>query len=223
MRQLLARQRKLAWIVLLGTVILAVSAVVAGPWPLLVWGGAVVVAVATDVVKGSLQRHVEAVLGPASASPLTLTVRMEVGPYARFTDESGTALVPVSGHSVDITVETSSPQAVILRRLVPVVDTRSPADHTALLPHLGAMPVRRMRLWLDHTPPRLCVEEGPGFPFKVTAQDPEIFSVIALVDEGCVSWHLDLEWSRDGTDGTHRIDLDGSPFRTVSAERMGTT
>jgi hypothetical protein len=59
---------------------------------------------------------------------------------------------------------------------------------------------------------------GPGFPYKVSADDPEIFSVTAHVTAGYARWYLDLSWSCNGREGTHRIDIDGEPIRTVGLE-----
>lgn len=214
---------RLVAVAVLGTAALVVTAVLAGPWALAVWAGGIVVAVGTDVVKGALQRRVEGVLTPAPDSPLTVTVRLDVGNYVHVADDAGTRLVPLSGHSVDITVETSGAQAVILRRLVPVVVSHTPIPDARRVPHLGGLPVRRMHVWLSERPPRLSVDGETGFPYKVTAGDPEVFSLIAHVTEGCTRWHLDLVWSCNGRDGVHRVDIDGQPFQTAGGEGLGET
>jgi hypothetical protein len=200
-------------VVLLAVVALGVAALVAGPWAVAVWGGGVAVAIGAEVVKNVFTRRVETVL--TTGSPLTVTVRLDTGNYVRIPGEIGSQVVPRSGHAVDITVETSSPQAVILRRMEPVVVSREPVLEARPIIHRGMMPVRRYQVWLSEDPPRLVAEGADEFPYKVTADDPEMFAVTAHVTNEHVRWRLELHWTRSGREGVVPIDIDGEPFVTV--------
>ena len=186
------------------------------------WSNIVFGAVAAAAVVASLLvwlwRQGASAHGTATGAPLTATARIDAGQYVRLPDEIGHRMVPRSGHAIDITVETRGAQAVILRRLEPLVVSRQPLPDARPVPHLGALPVRRFQLWLSEDPPRL-VDDGPvGFPLKVSSGDPEILSVVAHVTGELVRWRLDLHWTQDGRDGVTPIDLDGVPFETAGLD-----
>jgi transcriptional regulator with XRE-family HTH domain len=52
------------------------------------------------------------------------------------------------------------------------------------------------------------------FPFRVSAQDPEVLLVTATTEAYDAGWYLELDWSSQGRTGTVRIDDHGRPFRT---------
>ncbi|MGW3121565.1 helix-turn-helix domain-containing protein [Streptomyces sp. NPDC001107] len=52
------------------------------------------------------------------------------------------------------------------------------------------------------------------FPYRVSAQDPEVLLVTATTEAYDCGWYLELDWSSQGRTGTVRIDDHGRPFRT---------
>ncbi|MDH6213519.1 hypothetical protein M2283_000798 [Streptomyces pseudovenezuelae] len=56
------------------------------------------------------------------------------------------------------------------------------------------------------------------FPYKVSAQDPEVLLVTATTQTCDCNWYLELDWSSQGRTGTVRIDDHGQPFRTSSTK-----
>ncbi|MFI7405238.1 helix-turn-helix domain-containing protein [Streptomyces sp. NPDC049541] len=58
------------------------------------------------------------------------------------------------------------------------------------------------------------------FPYRVSAQDPEVLLVTATTETYDCSWYLELDWSSQGRTGTVRIDDHGRPFRTSSIKDL---
>lgn len=58
------------------------------------------------------------------------------------------------------------------------------------------------------------------FPYRVSAQDPEVLLVTATTQTYDCSWYLELDWSSQGRTGTARIDDHGRPFRTTSIKGL---
>ncbi|MFF4490594.1 helix-turn-helix domain-containing protein [Streptomyces sp. NPDC001544] len=58
------------------------------------------------------------------------------------------------------------------------------------------------------------------FPYRVSAQDPEVLLVDATTQTYDARWYLELDWSSQGRTGTVRIDDHGRPFHTTSIEGM---
>lgn len=54
------------------------------------------------------------------------------------------------------------------------------------------------------------------FPYKVSADDPQVLNVDAYTVGRDVSWYLELSWSNGGQQKTSVIDDHGRPFRTVA-------
>lgn len=196
----------------------------ADQWSSTIFGGTAAAAVVVSALAWLWRRSAaEPATGPVAddpvrtvqGPPLTVSARLDVGNYLRIREDVGSLIVPRSGHAVDITVETSGSQAVILRRMEPVVLSRHPLPEARPVHHLGQLPVRRFHLWLSEDPPRLLAEGPSGFPFKVTADDPEVFALIAHASGELVRWRLDLHWTCDGRHGVAPIDLDGEPFSTA--------
>jgi hypothetical protein len=52
------------------------------------------------------------------------------------------------------------------------------------------------------------------FPYRVSAEDPEVLLVTATTETYDCKWYLELDWSSQGRTGTVRIDDHGRPFRT---------
>ncbi|MEU0372846.1 helix-turn-helix domain-containing protein [Streptomyces sp. NPDC006283] len=59
-----------------------------------------------------------------------------------------------------------------------------------------------------------------SFPYRISANDPEMLLVTGRTVACDCDWYLQLRWSSGGRSGTVRIDDDGRPFRT-SAVRDG--
>ena len=58
------------------------------------------------------------------------------------------------------------------------------------------------------------------FPYRVSAQDPEVLLVTATTETYDCRWYLELDWSSQGRTGTVRIDDHGRPFRTSSIKGL---
>ncbi|MFJ9906378.1 helix-turn-helix domain-containing protein [Streptomyces sp. NPDC101152] len=58
------------------------------------------------------------------------------------------------------------------------------------------------------------------FPFRVSAQDPQVLLVTATTEAYDAGWYLELDWSSQGRTGTVRIDDHGRPFRTSAIKGM---
>ncbi|MCX5051946.1 MULTISPECIES: helix-turn-helix domain-containing protein [unclassified Streptomyces] len=58
------------------------------------------------------------------------------------------------------------------------------------------------------------------FPYRVSAQDPEVLLATATTEMYDCAWYLELDWSSQGRTGTVRIDDHGRPFRTSSIKGL---
>jgi hypothetical protein len=147
--------------------------------------------------------------------------------------------VPAVG-VVYFTVQTPSARAVLLTGMRAVVDRRQPADgvRAGLNSQCGGeVDSRYFSIDLQTAHPSVTARPGVDgytgtttapavtFPFKVSANDPEVF--IANVGDvtGDLTWHLELDWVADGNPGHSRLPDHGA-FRTSSApetnvERLG--
>ncbi|MFI6288942.1 helix-turn-helix domain-containing protein [Streptomyces sp. NPDC051018] len=129
---------------------------------------------------------------------------------------------------VRITVQGRTDEAVVLQSLrVRVAARRAPAPGNAYQMSLGcggSLTPRMFDVDLDKSRPIARSvggydENGPlpavAFPYRVSAEDPEILLVTATT-AGCgCDWYLELEWSSGDRSGTVRVDDDGGrPFRT---------
>ncbi|MFC7219580.1 helix-turn-helix domain-containing protein [Streptomyces polyrhachis] len=56
------------------------------------------------------------------------------------------------------------------------------------------------------------------FPYKISADEPQVLSVDAGSVSRDVSWYLELVWSSGDREGTIRIDDHGRPFRTIGVK-----
>jgi hypothetical protein len=193
--------------------VLAAILFAAGVTAPLAWAGGVLTGVLAGVITGVVQGRVEKAL--PSGRPLTVTVRPDVGNYVRIPQGHGTQLVPRSGFSVEIVVETSGTQAVILHEMRAVAVSREPLAEVRPVIHWGVIDIREFEIWLNDEPPRIVLMGQSGFPYKVTSSDPEIISVTARVRDALVRWRLELVWSCNGRKGVLPVDLGGTPFVTA--------
>ena len=109
--------------------------------------------------------------------------------------------------ALTVLVEGRGPQAVILAALRPAVLARRPArPMTTVSSTRQVLEPRRFVLDLDGVPARLHAAQGPGFPFTVTASDPEQFRItLELHDPVDVDWVMELDWICAGRTGTIRL------------------
>ncbi|MFJ4784967.1 helix-turn-helix domain-containing protein [Streptomyces sp. NPDC088794] len=134
---------------------------------------------------------------------------------------------------VQITVQGRSSTAVVLEGLrVRVVGRAAPIagiDYAMDQGCGGGLTPRYFAVNLDKDRPVARAQAGNDtgspipavkFPYKVSAQDPEVLLVDATTATCDCSWYLELEWSSEGRTGTVRIDDHGSPFRTTSAKGL---
>jgi hypothetical protein len=189
--------------------VLAVILFVVGVTAPLAWTVGVVTAVVTGVIQGRMERAFP------PGRPLTVTVALDVGNYVRIPQGAGSRVAPRSGLNVEIVVETSEAQAVILHEMRAVVVSRTPVAGARPVAHMGVMDVRRFEIWLNDEPPRIAPTGWSGFPYKVTNSDPEIISVTAHVRDALIMWRLELVWSCNGRKGVLPVDLQGHPFVTA--------
>ncbi|MCX4448523.1 helix-turn-helix domain-containing protein [Streptomyces sp. NPDC058369] len=133
------------------------------------------------------------------------------------------------GMRLELTVQGTSPQAVVLNSLrVKVLSQRAPVQQPAFSMGEGCgsgIEPQSFDVDLDDSRPTLTPVAGKqgdevvpakDFPFRVSSSDVEVFDLDAHVEGHDVSWYLELEWSSGGRTGTLRVDDGGKPFRTSS-------
>ncbi|MDT3400714.1 transcriptional regulator, partial [Streptomyces sp. B1866] len=54
-----------------------------------------------------------------------------------------------------------------------------------------------------------------GFPYKASAEDPQVLNIDAATGGRDVTWYLSLAWSSGSRHGVARVDDHGRPFRTA--------
>ncbi|MFI7499162.1 helix-turn-helix domain-containing protein [Streptomyces sp. NPDC049687] len=134
---------------------------------------------------------------------------------------------------VRITVQGRSSTAVVLEALhVRVVSRGTPAAGSAYAMDQGCggdLAPRRLTVNLDADRPVASPKDGADgehtipavhFPYRVSAEDPEVLLVDATTQSYDARWYLELDWSSQGRTGTIRIDDHGRPFHTTSIKGM---
>ncbi|MFJ8021993.1 helix-turn-helix domain-containing protein [Streptomyces sp. NPDC096311] len=134
---------------------------------------------------------------------------------------------------VQISVQGQSPTAVVLKALhVRIVSRGSPAPGSAYAMGGGCggdLTPRRFTVNLDADRPMTRPKDGVDtehtipavhFPYRVSAEDPEVLLVDATTQDYDARWYLELDWSSQGRTGTIRIDDHGRPFHTTSIKAM---
>ncbi|MET9114492.1 helix-turn-helix domain-containing protein [Streptomyces longwoodensis] len=129
---------------------------------------------------------------------------------------------------VRITVQGRSSTAVVLEALhVRVAGRDAPAAGNAYAMDQGCggdFAPRRFAVDLDVDRPVARPRDGAeagrrlpavSFPYRVSAEDPEVLLVDATAQAHDTRWYLELDWSCQGRTGTVRIDDHGRPFRTT--------
>ncbi|MDX3454009.1 helix-turn-helix domain-containing protein [Streptomyces sp. ME02-8801-2C] len=134
---------------------------------------------------------------------------------------------------VQISVQGRSSTAVVLTALhVRVVARGTPAVGSAYAMDQGCgsdLRPRRFTVNLDADRPTARPKDGADsehtipavhFPYRVSAEDPEVLLVDATTQAYDARWYLELDWSSQGRTGTIRIDDHGRPFQTTSIKGM---
>ncbi|MET9505873.1 helix-turn-helix domain-containing protein [Streptomyces sp. NPDC006622] len=134
---------------------------------------------------------------------------------------------------VQISLQGRSSTAVVLKALhVRVVSRGNPAARTAYAMGQGCgsdLVPRRFTVNLDADRPVTSPNDGADrehtipavhFPYRVSAEDPEVLLVDAATQTYDARWYLELDWSSQGRSGTIRIDDHGRPFHTTSIKGM---
>ncbi|MFF3373670.1 helix-turn-helix domain-containing protein [Streptomyces sp. NPDC002680] len=134
---------------------------------------------------------------------------------------------------VQISVQGRSSTAVVLEALhVRVVSRGNPAAGNAYSMDQGCgsdLTPRSFTVNLDVDRPVAHPKDGTDrertvpavrFPYRVSAEDPEVLLVDATTQTYDARWYLELDWSSQGRTGTIRVDDHGRPFHTTSIEGM---
>ncbi|MFF3335367.1 helix-turn-helix domain-containing protein [Streptomyces sp. NPDC002888] len=141
--------------------------------------------------------------------------------------------VPGRQTRVQISVQGRSSTAVVLEALrVRIVSRGNPAAGIAYAMDQGCggeLTPRRFTVNLDVDRPIARPKDGADsehtipaahFPYRVSAEDPEVLLVDATTQTYDARWYLELDWSSQGRTGTTRIDDHGRPFHTTSIKGM---
>jgi hypothetical protein len=134
---------------------------------------------------------------------------------------------------VQVSVQGRSSTAVVLEALhVRIVSRGNPAVGNAYAMGEGCggdLTPRRFTVNLDVDRPITHSENGADaegalpavhFPYRVSAEDPEVLLVDATTEAHDARWYLELDWSSEGRTGTIRIDDHGRPFHTTSIKGL---
>ncbi|MER5434600.1 helix-turn-helix transcriptional regulator [Streptomyces sp. NPDC002588] len=134
---------------------------------------------------------------------------------------------------VQISVQGRSSTAVVLEALhVRVVSRGTPAAGNAYAMDQGCggdFAPRRFTVNLDVDRPIARPKDGAEgehtipavhFPYRVSAEDPEVLLVDTTTQAYDARWYLELDWFSQGRTGTIRIDDHGRPFHTTSIKGM---
>ncbi|MFI9248319.1 helix-turn-helix domain-containing protein [Streptomyces sp. NPDC053086] len=130
---------------------------------------------------------------------------------------------------VQISVQGRSSTAVVLEALrVRIAGRGNPAAGNAYAMDQGCggeLTPRSFTVNLDIDRPIARPKDGADsehtipavhFPYRVSAEDPEVLLVDATTQSYDARWYLELDWSSQGRTGTIRIDDHGRPFHTTS-------
>ncbi|MEU3827023.1 helix-turn-helix domain-containing protein [Streptomyces sp. NPDC029080] len=134
---------------------------------------------------------------------------------------------------VQISVQGRSSTAVVLEALrVRIVSRGTPAAGNAYAMDQGCggeLTPSRFTVDLDVDRPIARPKDGADsehtipavhFPYRVSAEDPEVLLVDATTLAYDARWYLELDWSSQGRTGTVRIDDHGRPFHTTGIKGM---
>jgi hypothetical protein len=131
---------------------------------------------------------------------------------------------------MELSVQATGDETVVLHALhVRMVEKDAPLPWNAYTMGVGCggeMRPMGLDVNLDAAQPRAVPVAGlqgdreipaSDFPYKVSADDPQMLRVTAHTTGHSVRWYLELEWSSEGRQGTLRLDDRGRPFATSAA------
>ncbi|MFG2364422.1 helix-turn-helix domain-containing protein [Streptomyces mirabilis] len=131
--------------------------------------------------------------------------------------------VPGRQTMVQISMQGKSSTAVVLEALrVRIVSRGTPVTGNAYAMGQGCggdLAPRDFSVNLDINRP-IPHARAVQFPYRVSAEDPEVLLVTAATETYDCTWYLELDWSSQGRTGTVRIDDHGRPFRTSSIKGL---
>ncbi|MEU7060378.1 helix-turn-helix transcriptional regulator [Streptomyces sp. NPDC046197] len=131
--------------------------------------------------------------------------------------------VPGRQTMVQISVQGKSSTAVVLEALrVRIVSRGTPVTGNVYAMGQGCggdLTPRDFSVNLDVNRP-VAHARAVQFPYRVSAEDPEVLLVTATTETYDCDWYLELDWSSQGRTGTVRIDDHGRPFRTSSIKGL---
>ncbi|MFI1937089.1 helix-turn-helix domain-containing protein [Streptomyces purpureus] len=137
--------------------------------------------------------------------------------------------VPGDEVVIDVSLQGTGEETVLLKALhVHTVGTSEPLAGNAYVMGVGCGGEARLQsldINLDAAQPRPVPVAGyrgdrfvpaSDFPYKVSADDPQVVRITAHTRARSVRWYLELEWSSGGRSGTLRLDDKGRPFTTTA-------
>lgn len=131
--------------------------------------------------------------------------------------------VPGQQTMVQISVQGKSSTAVVLEALrVRIASRGTPVTGNAYAMGQGCgggLAPRDFSVNLDINRP-IPHARAVQFPYRVSAEDPEVLLVTATTETYDCKWYLELDWSSQDRTGTVRIDDHGRPFRTSSIKGL---
>ncbi|MFG2949407.1 hypothetical protein [Streptomyces adustus] len=221
------RRRVLVWGGVGGGAAAVVSvALLWHPGQTLAWGAGVVAAAAAAYLGQEAPRQLQDTLArrragrePAQSDPLAVTVEIRNHDYVTLDLGDRVADVPAAGHTVRIVVTAMGTSAVVLLGVRAEVLSREefPGNLTR---HAAEVPVRHFEALLDADPPTVRALGESDFPYRIAADESEIFDLLVSTEHALVRWVLWLDWTSAGRRGSTRIDLQGHAFRTAG-RRLG--
>jgi hypothetical protein len=162
-------------------------------------------------------------LAQGRRDPITVTVTFEAGPVLKIGDGMSGGEVEymwAAQQNVLLLIEAAEDQAVILREVRVLVESRQPPLDGQLQVPLHALPLRRFTVDLDDEWPRPVPDTGtPSFPYVVSPHEPEQFLVVGHVRDSFVQWRLAIDWTFKGQAGSTLVDYNGHAFRITAAPR----
>ncbi|WP_406436988.1 hypothetical protein OHB14_60580 [Streptomyces sp. NBC_01613] len=131
----------------------------------------------------------------------------------------------LTGSTVEVTVEGTNGKAVILTGLDVQVTKREPFNEDVISVGTGCgggVEERYYSVDLDEPTPHFKLSEtdengqpiakSVDFPYKVSANDPEVFILSGGALRGAIHWKAVLRWVADGKEGSSEISNGGKPF-----------
>ncbi|MTE18748.1 helix-turn-helix domain-containing protein [Streptomyces sp. TRM43335] len=136
---------------------------------------------------------------------------------------SALGAVPAGDHLVELTVQGTGEETVVLKDLhVRVVERGAPPAWNAYVMGVGCggnVSTGSFDVDLDADRPRARPVSGRrDFPYKVSESEPLVLYVTGRTAAHDVSWQLELEWSSGDRHGTLLVDAGGRPLRTAALE-----